>query len=342
MQVIGARASGGAEHFYVKFVRALAARGDLAVLPVVRTGSWIAHRLETVGVPHETAPFGGPMDLWTRRRLAALARQFRPTVVQSWMSRASRHLPRLDVPTCARLGGYYKLKNYGACDWLICISPLIQDYVVQQGWPRERTIHITNYAPDPPAGFRDRRVEVRQTLGIPADAYVVLMVGRLHPNKGFDTAFAALGDLPDDVHILLVGDGPLRGELHEMAGRLAPGRVHFAGWQTEIAPFCGAADLWLVPSRHEPLGSVLVEAWLFGLPLVAAASDGPRVLIDDGRTGLLVPIDDAPAMAAAIGRVRDDPALAQGLVAAGLEHARTHHSEAVVVDQFLDFYRQLA
>ena len=84
-----------------------------------------------------------------------------------------------------------------------------------------------------------------------------------------------------------------------------------------MAPCSRAADICVLPSRWEPFGTVMLEAWAAGTPLVAAASQGPAALIEDGGNGLLVPIDDAPALAAAIGRLIADPALEARLIERG-------------------------
>jgi glycosyltransferase involved in cell wall biosynthesis len=76
-------------------------------------------------------------------------------------------------------------------------------------------------------------------------------------------------------------------------------------------------------------------------PMVAAASQGPKFLVKDGEDGLLVPVDDAPAMAAAIGRVLDDPALARALARKGRATYEAHYTEAVAVSRYLALFDQV-
>src|SRR3546814_11074829 len=100
----------------------------------------------------------------------------------------------------------------------------------------------------------------------------------------------------DLVWLWLAGEGPRRRALMQQAARLGLGdRVRFLGWRDDVAALLRAADVFLCPSRHEPPGNVVIEAWAHGTPVVAAASQGPRPLIEDGTTGLLVALDDADA-----------------------------------------------
>ncbi|MBT3532420.1 MAG: glycosyltransferase family 4 protein, partial [Rhodospirillaceae bacterium] len=99
-----------------------------------------------------------------------------------------------------------------------------------------------------------------------------------------------------------------------------------------------AADLVVCPSRIEPLGNVVLEAWARQRPIVAAAAQGPVELIRDGENGLLVPMEDVDAMAAAINRILSDPDTARNLVRAGYDNYSASYSEAVVVRRYLDFF----
>ncbi|WP_257814862.1 glycosyltransferase [Phenylobacterium sp. J367] len=85
------------------------------------------------------------------------------------------------------------------------------------------------------------------------------------------------------------------------------------------------------PSRYEPLGNVVIQSWAHGLPVVAAESQGPKALIRSGEDGLLVPIDDPAALAAAVRRLMDEPLLKVRLAQRGLARVEAEFSEAAVV-----------
>jgi len=333
----GAR-HGGAEAFFARLVPALA-RAGVEQRALVRDHGPRLRALRAADVPVLPLRFGGALDLLTPVRIRREIRDFRPQVVLSWMSRAASMCPRGDgsFVHCARLGGYYDLKYYRRCDHLIGNTPDIVDYLVDGGWPAAQAHYLPNFVAadrSPPAD--------REQYDTPPDVPLLLALGRLHVNKAFDVLLDALARVPD-AWLWLAGTGPLEQALRQQAGRLGiDGRVRFLGWQEDTAPLYAAADVVVCPSRIEPLGNVVIEAWAQHRPLVAAAASGPQQLIDDGDSGLLVPIDDAAALAAALDRVRTDRALATRLVAGGRERYEQSFTEAAVVAQYLRFFDEVA
>ena len=112
-------------------------------------------------------------------------------------------------------------------------------------------------------------------------------------------------------------------------------------WRSDPSALYAAADVCLFPSRYEPLGNVVIQAWAHGLPVIAAASQGPAALIRDGEDGLLAPIDDADALAAAARRLIEAPGLRAGLAAAGRARVAGEFSEAVVTAEWRALFARL-
>ena len=341
LQAMAGGPHGGAERFFTRLVTALGCAG-LEQRAVIRRHPERAQALRAAGVEVVELGFGGALDLVTRPRLRREIAAFKPDVVLTWMNRAARFCPGSDsvgrrFVHAARLGGYYNLKYYRRCDHLIGNTRGIVDYVVRGGWPPERAHYLPNFA-----AVADGPAADHAALDTPSDAPLLLALGRLHRNKALDVAIEALTELPD-TYLWIAGDGPLRRELEALATRRGvAARVRFLGWRESTAGLFAAADVCVVPSRSEPLGNVILEAWAYRVPLVAAASAGPSEMIEDGLNGLLVPVDDPGALAAAIGRVTADRALAARLAGAGRATYEAGYTERAVVRQYLDFFARVA
>ena len=326
-------AQGGAEAFFERLVTAQH-RAGMAVLAVIRREVGRAARLADGGVEPLQLGFGGPLDLLTAPRLRRALEGFRPQVVVAWMNRATHHARAASRGTpwalAGRLGGQYDLKYYRGCDVLAANTLGLVDWIAGQGWPRERLRHVPNFAADL-AGAAPATLTGPRRL---------LAMGRLHPNKDFETLLRAVALLPGDVHLSLAGEGPERGALEAMAKEFGiAARTTFLGWRQDVGALLAGAEMLVVPSRIEPLGNVVLEGFSAGRPVIAAAADGPREVIAPDRTGLLVPIGDSPALADAIAGLLADPVRAAALAAAGRAAFETHHAEAPVLAawaQFLD------
>lgn len=335
LQVMASGRHGGAELFYEDLVPALVRAGTEQV-GVIRPYPDRAAILEKAGCRVTMLKFGGPLDVVTRFRLGKIAKAERPDIAMGWMNRACNDLPKGAWVNVGRLGGYYDLKYYRRCTQLICNTPDICDYVVREGRKADTVHYIPNFCP-----VRDEAPVDRMLMG-GESAPVLLILARLHPAKGIDIALRALADIKDAV-LWIAGDGPEEGRLKRIAADLGlGGRVRFLGWRDDRSALLKAADVCLLPSRSEPFGNVVLNAWSHGVPLVAAASQGPGKLVRDGEDGLLVPVDNASALAAQVKAVLGDRALAKRLAAGGRQRTAAEFSESAVVERYLAVYRAVS
>jgi glycosyltransferase involved in cell wall biosynthesis len=175
----------------------------------------------------------------------------------------------------------------------------------------------------------------------------LLALARLAPKKGMDVVLRALAMLPvryAETTLVIAGEGPQRAELERLAGSLGLNRrVQFRGRvEPEAVPeLLAGCRLFVHGSRHEAFGIVLLEAMAACRPVVATRVGGVPEIIADGVHGLLVPRDDAAALAGAITRLLDDPELAARLAAQGQAHVRASFTLARQGERFGQLYDEL-
>jgi glycosyltransferase involved in cell wall biosynthesis len=335
LTVLAGAPVGGAETFFVSLTVALR-RAGLDVHSVLKPNEERETALAEQGIVVDTAPFGALVDFTTGSVLRRVAGSFQPDIMLAFAGRAASFLPRGSSVRIGRLGGYYNLKNFRRCDHLVCNAPDLVRHVMGSGWARERVSLIPNF----PAIGEGAKLD-RGAFDTPEDAPLALALGRLHPAKGLDTFIRAAARIPE-LFVWIAGDGPERETLHRLTRELSlEGRVKFLGWRSDRASLFKTADLCVYPSREEPFGNVVVEAWAFSTPLVTTASTGPRWLVRDGEDGILVPIDDEEALAGGIKRLLRSADLRASLAAAGQRRVTQEFSEAAIVARYIELFERV-
>jgi glycosyltransferase involved in cell wall biosynthesis len=327
--------AGGAETYFTETVMALAKAG-LKQHVITRTHER-NQALRAAGVTVSIAPFGSIFDIATRVMVQKIVAEFRPDIVQAWMGRAARFLPHHRTTNIGWFGGYYDLKRFRKADYFVGCTYDIARHLAEQGVPATQTHTIHTFA-----DLDDLPAVKRSDYDTPDDAKLLLFLGRLHRKKGVDIALQALAELPD-CHLWIAGDGPLKVDLEQLATKLGVAdRTRFLGWRDDRGALLRAADVLLVPSRYEPFGTVMVEAWQTDTPLVAAAAAGPTAYVESEQNGLLVPIDDVAALALAVRRIIASDELAATLIAGGRKTYQETFTREKIVAAWLEFYRSVS
>ena len=349
LQVIGSKEMGGAERWFVRFVRALLRAGD-PVEAVVRRGSELA-RHHMTGIPTVELPMRSLWDPLSRWEVGRCMRRSEASVVQTYMGRATRltHLrPGAGQVHIARLGGYYKVAQYRHAHAWVGNTRQLCDWLVQQGLPAAKVFYIPNFAEPAQTVDPGRTGAIRAQLEARPEDWLMLHPARFVWFKGHATMLDALARLPREVagrrpRLVLLGQGGLREELEAQARRLdIMDRIVWAGWQQDPAQWFHAADMVVFPSREdEPMGNVILEAWSYARPLVVTAFRGAREFVRDGEDARMVPCDDPAALAAAIEAVIRDDALRARLVAEGSRRAVEDFGEAAIVGRYRELYARL-
>jgi len=187
--------------------------------------------------------------------------------------------------------------------------------------------------------------QVRATMGVAADAQVLLQVGRLTPQKGFDVLFETIAIIIERyprLVVLVAGEGPSLASLEALAQRLKiTSAVHFLGHREDVADLLTAADLVTLASRSEGMPYTLLEAMGIGRAVVATRIGGIEEVIKRDDTAVLVPTEDPEALAAAISSLLDNSVHAAAVGNAAREYIMQHHLAAAMVEQVQSIYREL-
>lgn len=334
LHVIAGAEVGGAETFAQDAIVALAGRG---VRQRVIARPWPAAmaRYAAAGVPAVGLGFNH-LDrlLMASRRIRAEAAAFGADLVHAWMSRAASFVPRaMPCPVLGWFGDLYDMKYFRSADACVGVTPDIAAYIRNQGVPQDRVFMVNTFGTMPEAAAVSRA-----SLDTPADAIAVLVLSRMHAVKGIDTMLRALAAVPGP-YLWLAGDGPARAEYERLAQTLGLGdRVRFLGWRRDRRALLEACDIVALPSRYEPFGTVIVEAWAMRRPLLATLADGARQYVTDGQTGVTCAIEDVAGLAAGLRRLSGDPALRAHLAEAGYAAYLAGFTREIVTDRLIACY----
>ena len=341
----------GAEGHLLRLLPGLARHGVAPHMLVLEDGrspaTSFCQALREREVPVETVPIAGHVDPGLPGRLVRRLGALRPALVHTHLAHADLYA----LPAAARAGVPRAVSTRHNDDafrsnWLmkrltrhamrharrvITASHAVARFVREvEGLDAARVVTI-HYGLEPPALDPGARVAARAALGQPPDGPLVGVVGRSVRQKGIDVlleAFPSVALKHPGARLVVIGDGPQRPALVARARRLGLGDlVTFTGWVEDAIRLMPACDVIVVPSRWEGFGLAALEAMGCARPVVASWVGALPEVVVDGQTGVLVPPEDAVALASAIAGLLDDPERAAALGAAG--HARLVRSFTV-------------
>jgi glycosyltransferase involved in cell wall biosynthesis len=213
---------------------------------------------------------------------------------------------------------------YPYADRIVAISRGVKDSLVRLGVPGDKIRVIYNPQNlDSIASSIDRASSRRASGGRP---FTIVTAGRLTEQKDYPTLLQAFSHVCHeglDARLIVLGDGPDAPTLKKLARRLTvDDRIDWKGWLDDPHPLMAECDAFVMTSRWEGFGNVLVEAMACGLPIISTdCESGPREILADGEYGILVPVGDSRATADAIRRLADDPAARAALRVRGRTRA---------------------
>ena len=363
LHVITGTGAGGAERALLRLLRGLRGRYEFAVVSLKAEGA-LAPGMREAGAQVVSLGMRGPAGLAQLRALAALrgeVRRFRPGLVHAWLFQANLLArlaagrtpdisslrveererpwePYLDAATSPLVTRYTAVCESVACFAAARGVPLAKIAVIPNGLAPEEF--------EEPAGWRGFRAR----HAIPEEAFLLLCVGRLAPQKGQHFLLRAMEGLereaglpaPEGVWLLLVGDGPDRPALEREAAlaRLS-GRVRFLPHLDDVRPAYRAADLLVLPSLWEGMPNAVLEAMAQGCPVAATHVGGTPEVVEQGRSGLLVPPADPLALRRVLAGLLRDPGLRARLASEGRARAEREFGIGRTLERTETLYRDL-
>jgi len=348
----------GAERIVVDLARHLHGRGHEVV--VAAPAGPLGDELDAVEVGRHPLADRGRSPIGAARAALAVAgavRALRPTVVHAHnpkmtaVARAALALGPRDRPRLLATfhGGDPRDDRAAArllrrADEIVCVEDDLRTRLVAHGCPRDRTRVVLNGvavpAPDEPL----RRC-LEAELGLDPATPVVVTVGSLVAGKAVDRVIRAarlVVEAVPEAAILVVGDGPLRGELEALAATVVgPGRIRFLGARRDVPTLLQRASVAVSTSRREGLSLAALEALAAGTPLVAPDVGGMRRLLGSGA-GVLVDDTEPATMAAALVAVLRAPDEGRAMGEIGRELVTARHGRGRMLDEYEAFYGELS
>jgi len=336
LHIIAGAAQGGAETFCLDAIKSLHSE-KVTQRALCRPHEHFIKELNDRDIKHTPLTFNRFKKRREQKIIAKTIEEYQPDLVHCWMNRASSFMPaNMDVPTLGWFGGYYDLKNYKNCDFYMGVTKGIVRHIIEQTNKPHKSFVVHTF------GTLEKDAPVKRAdFDIPEDAKTVLLLSRMHWKKGVDTLLQAALQL-DDVYFLLAGDGPDLEKYKKLAQKLnLSDRVRFLGWRNDRAALLNITDVCVLPSRYEPFGTVIAEAWHAKVPLVATKAAGAKQYVTHGVDGVLCEIDDFDTLAAHIKTALTDEKTRKALISNGEKTYNALFSKGVVTASLLEAYQTI-
>lgn len=348
--ISSSRAYGGLENQTVNLLCALKGRGHNAVLGCPE-GSLIYNDALKFSVPVEDICFTNAGDLLAAFRLATAVRRHKIEVLvatmgkEYWPAAVMAGLMGRKVVYIRHMADRLKKHTVWlvrtAVDGVIAVSGFVREGLLVAGVPAEKISVVHNgIGVERFADQTGKREETRRELGISPDDFVVGVAGALNEGKGMFVLMKAAERLKDFFapefrpRLLLIGDGPSRAELEEMAKKLGLAAI-FTGRRLDMERMYSAMDVFLFPSIcRESFGMVVIEAMASGLPVIASSVGGVPEIVKNGENGILVPPGDPSALAGAICRLAGDAEFSKQMARNGEKNVLDNFSREAMAIRF--------
>lgn len=342
---------GGQENRILNEMIGLRELGHTALL-ACQPGAKLGERAREAGFEVFETPMRHALDVPAILRLRGFMRHCRAAIVNTHSSRdtqlagmAARTLwrrPRVVRTRHLALPITSRFTYSVLADHVVTVSEHVRRYLISANVPAARVttvptgIDLGRYAATATGGT------LRAELDLPTEAPLIGTVAILRRKKGHAELLEAIPEVLarfPQAHFVFAGNGPQRENLELRIAELGLGNnVHLLGLRRDVVNVLQSLDLFVLPTHQEALGTAFVEAGALGLASIGSHVDGVPEIVADGATGMLVPVNDSPALAAAIIALLDDPATRHRMGQAAHRKVVAHFSREAMVSGMLTLY----
>ena len=267
------------------------------------------------------------------KKIADIIESFQPDIVLSWMNRASKILPKskgwLNV---GRIGGYYKIKNYANCDFIITNTNDLRNFVIECGWDSKKVEHIPNFVSKKNQTKKIKKISSKK---------IILCLARFHRNKGVDVLLKAMTYL-HGYNLWIVGQGDEKRIYDTIIEKYdLKEKVFFYEWTNNISEFINSADLLVCPSRHEPFGNVVIDGWAHKIPVIVSDTGGLGTLIKNNVNGLKFKNEDFFDLVEKINYLESKKSLVKKIIMNGYNKYESNFSEELIINKYINFFEKI-
>ncbi len=334
LNIMSGSQRGGAERFFERLSIAFSNNSLVKQKILIRDFSERKNLLKKYISDIDTITFYNSFNPFLQKKIKKICFEFKPNIILSWMNRASSLLPKKRLNNevkIGRLGGYYKLKNYVNCDYLITNTEDLKEYVCEKGWDPNRVKVIPN--------FVNKNISKKKKKK--KNKPVVVCLARFHKNKGIDVLIKSMRFLENtDLHI--VGRGSELSNYKKLIKKYnLSDKVYFYDWTDNISEYLNNSDILVCPSIHEPFGNIIIEAWAHKIPVIASDIGGPSVMIENGINGLKFESKNSEQLRLRIEELIMNQNLKKKIVKKGFSLFKDNYSEDIIVEKYLSFFRKI-
>ena len=331
MNILGGSRHGGAEKFFERLSIAIEKKNvslELIIRKNERRFSYLNKKIKKI---HQIDNFYF-YNPFCHKRILRTINTFKPNIVLSWMNRASKLLPKSKGwINIGRIGGYYKIKNYANCDFIITNTNDLKDFVIESGWDSKKVEYIPNFVTK-----NNQKKKINN-----GSLKIILCLARFHRNKGIDVLLKAMTYLSGYI-LWIVGEGSER-KLYDLIIKKydLKDKVFFYEWTDNISEFLNSASLLICPSRHEPFGNVVIDGWAHKIPVVVSDTGGPGALVKNSVNGLKFKNEDFFDLIEKVKYLESKKSLVKKLIKNGYNDYESKFSEQIIINKYIKFFEKI-